>query len=204
MAVCWSCDRGLNQQASGATLLDPCPHCGALQPIPAVVDHFHVLGLPRRMGQDRKDLDRAFRQRSKTVHPDRFRDRSALERKLALEHTTRVNEAYRVLKDPRRRAEYMLSLHGIDLGTEEQRTQDPELLMAMMERTEAIDAADTPQTLEQQAAALKAESKAHLARAEAFFDRSEGSLDQVRTGLEHNRYLVRLLERVEGRLENMT
>lgn len=155
------------------------------------------------MALGRSEIDRAFRVRSRAVHPDRFRDKGSVERKLALQHTTQVNEGYRVVKDPRRRAEYLVALAGHDLGSEDKRTEDPELLMAMMERTESIDASRTPDALESAIRGLKAEGKAHLEAAEAFFDRGEGELSDVIRRLEHNRYLVRLLERAEARLEDM-
>jgi molecular chaperone HscB len=208
MTICWSCDRdpsgsGVAANNSEASPQLLCVHCGALQPPSPDGTSFDALGLPRSMGLTRAQVEKAFRTVSRTVHPDRFRAKSAVERRLALEHTTRVNEGYRILKVPRRRAEYLLSLAGHDLGSEEQRTEDSELLMAMMERTEAIDAARDVGSLEKAIADLQSESRAHLETARAYFDDGVGELSDVIRRLEHNRYLVRLLERAEARLEDM-
>ncbi len=106
-------------------------------PIPVVaVDHFSVLGVPRRWHQDAADLERAYKDRARQVHPDKFARADATARRTALTQAVAVNDAWRVLKDPVRRAEYLLGLWGTP-GIE--KTPVPQsLLMDVLERREAL------------------------------------------------------------------
>ncbi len=118
---------------------------------------------------------------------------------MALEHTTAVNQAFQTLKDDRRRAEYLLRQQGIDIGSEEHRTSDPELLMEMMTLTESIDTVGSPTDLDRQRERLEHQKAEILRRATAFFDDAVGTRESVARDLERLRYLERLGERVEGR-----
>src|SRR5687768_14252205 len=135
---CWSC----GAERSDASF---CTTCGKIQPVPQRKTYFDALGLPRRMGIDRSEIEKGFREISQKVHPDRYGRASPIERRLALEHTTWVNDAYRVLRDPRARAEYLLQLEGVTVGGEEERANDPELLMSMMELQEQASTGDLKQ-----------------------------------------------------------
>jgi molecular chaperone HscB len=108
-ATCWSCG------AARAPTDALCPSCGKVQP-PAggtARDKFAVLGLPRSFELDAGQLDEHFRTLSRKLHPDRFARASAKERRFSLEQTTLLNDAYRTLQDPARRAEHLLELRGI-------------------------------------------------------------------------------------------
>lgn len=153
------------------------------------------------MGLERSALDRAFRERSKQVHPDRF-PKDAPERRLALAHTERVNQAYKALKDARLRAEHLLELSGAVVAGETERTEDPEFLMAMLEKQEAVEAADEDR-LEELADEAKRRRGTLLGRAEAFFDQGQGDVDEVKRALVELRYVRRLLERIEARFEEL-
>ncbi len=106
---CWSCQR----EAGDA---ETCAACGALQPPQLAADHFHVLGLPRRFDVDLKAAEARFRALSREIHPDRFATADPRARKFSLQRTVQLNEAWKVLKDPIRRAEYLLSLDGWQVG----------------------------------------------------------------------------------------
>jgi len=77
-------------------------------------NHFELFGLPARYRVDPGALDAAYRKLQTEVHPDRFAGASDADKRLALQASARVNEAYRALKDPVQRAQYLLSLKGID------------------------------------------------------------------------------------------
>lgn len=196
MADCWSCGAERGEAAF-------CTTCGRIQPLSGRLDDFSRLGLPRTMRLDRAVLDRAFREASKLVHPDRFPRERPEERRLALAHTEKVNEAYKRLKDPRIRAEYLLSLDGVDVAEETERTEDPAFLLAMLEKQEEVEAAPD----EARIADLKAETRArydHLLKlAERYFDDGEGDRDGVRAALSELRYLRRLLDQIALREEEL-
>ena len=106
---CWRC-----QQRTG---LSPfCLTCEAPQPLTADVDHFVVLGLPRRLDLDPADLERRYHDASRRVHPDRHQTGSERERGLSLAASAALNRAYRTLRDPVARGRYWLELHGDAIG----------------------------------------------------------------------------------------
>jgi molecular chaperone HscB len=99
-------------------------------------NHFELFGLPERFRLDVAALDAAYRRLQSDVHPDRHASGSDADRRLALQASARVNAAYRALREPVTRAEYLLSLHGID-ATRETDTQLPlDFLERQLERRE--------------------------------------------------------------------
>ena len=121
-----------------------CGVCGAVQP-PGPADHFARLGLARGFAVDTADLERRYFALQRKLHPDRFAGRPATERALSMQHSTALNEAYGVLANPLRRAEYLLSLLGVTVNAETgNRATDPEVLAeAMEDREAAMEAGDT-------------------------------------------------------------
>jgi len=75
------------------------------------------------------------------VHPDRFAHAGDAERRASLQWTTRVNEAFHVLKNPVARAKHLLELHGVDVAFETNTAMPAEFLMQQMELREALEAA---------------------------------------------------------------
>ena len=102
---------------------------------------FDLFGLPPAFRFDGAALDRAYRQLQTEVHPDRFAGGSDAEKRLALQSSARVNEAYRALKNPVQRAQYLLKLHGVDAIGETDTALPLEFLERQLERREqAADA----------------------------------------------------------------
>lgn len=75
-------------------------------------DHFERLGLPRRFSLDEAEVERQYLARSREVHPDFFQAGAAAEQRASLELSAALNEAYATLRDPFRRAEYLLQIEG--------------------------------------------------------------------------------------------
>jgi molecular chaperone HscB len=109
--ACWSCSIGHND----STLF--CPHCSKIQPPPGG-DFFQVFGLPRGFEIDLPALELDFHRLSRKVHPDRFARAGENERQWSLADTALLNDAYRTLKDPLYRTEYLLKLEGAEIGEE--------------------------------------------------------------------------------------
>jgi len=80
--------------------------------------HFDLFGLQPAFAVDEVRLERAYREIQSRVHPDRFAHAGDAERRASLQWTTRVNEAYRALKNPVQRASHLLELHGVDVAFE--------------------------------------------------------------------------------------
>ena len=101
-------------------------------------NYFDLFGLPTRFRFDPTTLDVAYRALQREVHPDRFAAAGDVERRLALQSSARVNEAYRALKDPVARARYLLSLHGVDQRDETDNALPVDFLERQLERREAV------------------------------------------------------------------
>jgi molecular chaperone HscB len=104
-------------------------------------DHFSLFGLPRAQGVDVDRLDVLYRDIQARVHPDKHAHLSDSEKRMAMQWTTHVNEAYQTLKDPLKRARYLLHLSGHDVGLESNTAMPAEFLMAQMELRETVAAA---------------------------------------------------------------
>jgi molecular chaperone HscB len=109
--ACWSCAVAHNE----STLF--CPHCSKIQPPPGG-DYFLVFSLEQRLNLDLAALEHEFHRLSRKVHPDRFARAGENERQWSLADTALLNDAYRTLKDPLRRTEYLLKLKGAEIGEE--------------------------------------------------------------------------------------
>jgi molecular chaperone HscB len=122
-----------------------CSACGKVQPVTPGTTLFDVLGLPRGVDVDKAELERAYRERSLRLHPDRAGKDDARERRLAVERTALLNEAYKTLRAPERRAFYLLKLHGLDLLKEEARAVSvpPPVLEEVLDLREQLHAART-------------------------------------------------------------
>ena len=81
-------------------------------------NHFELFGLVPGYALEPERLERAYLEIQARIHPDRFAHAGDAERRASMQWTTRVNEAYRTLKDPVERARYLLELKGVDVAFE--------------------------------------------------------------------------------------
>jgi molecular chaperone HscB len=105
--------------------------------------HFDLFDLPQTFAVDQQKLDDAYRTVQAQVHPDRFAAAGDAQKRIAMQWATHANEAYQTLRDPLKRARYMLSLRGVDVDAANNTAMEPAFLMQQMEWRENIeDAAD--------------------------------------------------------------
>jgi molecular chaperone HscB len=109
--ACWSC----SVEHSTTALF--CPHCSKIQPPPGGT-YFAVFGLSPHLNIDLPALETEFHRLSRKLHPDRFARASEQEKQWSLADTALLNDAYRTLKEPLRRTEYLLKLEGAEIGEE--------------------------------------------------------------------------------------
>jgi len=102
------------------------------------LDPFETLGVEPAFALDLAVLEQRHRDLSRALHPDRHASSGAAERRMALGRAIEVNEAFRILKDPVRRAEALLARRGIASGEGKEPPASPALLMEVMERREAL------------------------------------------------------------------
>ena len=103
-----------------------CPQCERILTLARHGDYFSFFGLPRKLTIDVQDLDERFRALSRQFHPDYFYTASSQERLASLERSSYLNDAYRVLKQPLDRAEYLLKVEGLPgVGQHQDATEMP-------------------------------------------------------------------------------
>jgi len=160
-----------------------------------------VLGLPPTHRIDRQLLERVYLERSASVHPDRFTGAAAAEQRQAMERASALNQAYRTLRDPVLRAEYLVKLGGIDLDSSDPHEGAPNpgqaFLLDMIARREQLDEARQAGTAALEHMRDQVEQEAHRA-----FERALEALEACETQraahqLVARRYLQRLLEEID-------
>src|SRR3954447_5228047 len=137
---CWSCSQGL------ALSEHFCSRCGKVQPTRSMT-HFEFFGLRKKLNIEEQQLQKDFYALSRKLHPDVYARATGNEQEWSLQKTSQLNDAYRTLKDPITRTQYLLSLEGIQLeeqsksatdaarqsGEEKKQAVPPELLEEVFE-----------------------------------------------------------------------
>jgi molecular chaperone HscB len=106
---------------------------------PETVDYFVIFGLPRKLWIEMDGLEKKFLQLSWKLHPDNFVNATERERELSLEKSSQLNDAYRVLRDPVARVEYLLGIEGTRKEGQHKQQAPPELLEEVFELNESLD-----------------------------------------------------------------
>jgi len=130
-------------------------------------DDFTLFGLPQRFALDRAALDQQWRDLQAQVHPDKFASEGTAAQRVAMQWAVRVNEAYRRLKEPLTRAQYLCELQGAPIQAENNTAMPAAFLMHQMSWREALDdahTADAVEALGDEVAAFEKQLVADIAR----------------------------------------
>jgi molecular chaperone HscB len=112
-----------------------------MMPLDFQQDFFSIFNVSLSFQIDTDALERNYRALQAQVHPDKFAHLSESERRVSMQWSTRVNEAYQTLRKPVDRARYLLSLHGVETQEETNTAMPLDFLMQQMEWREAIEEA---------------------------------------------------------------
>jgi len=104
-SMCWHCQ----SEVAGEYF---CDRCVKVQPVSKDTDYFTCFGFPRRLTIDQQKLEAKFYELSRAFHPDFYQNKSETERAISLGNAATLNTAYRTLRDPIERAEYLLDLEA--------------------------------------------------------------------------------------------
>jgi molecular chaperone HscB len=104
-SMCWHCQ----SEVSGEYF---CDRCVKVQPVSKELDYFTCFGFPRRLSIDQQKLETKFYELSRAFHPDFYQNKSDAEQTISLGNSAMLNTAYRTLRDPIQRAEYLLDLEA--------------------------------------------------------------------------------------------
>jgi molecular chaperone HscB len=102
-------------------------------------DYFAVFGLPRKLWIEMNALEQKFLRLSWKLHPDNFVKASPEEREVSLKRSSELNDAYRTLRDPVARVEYLLAIEGARKEGQTKQQAPPELLEEVFELNESLD-----------------------------------------------------------------
>jgi molecular chaperone HscB len=200
-AGCWQCGTPAEHDLF-------CRYCNSLQK--PRLDYYRFFGLERKLDLDEADLKRRFYDLSRLLHPDRYTRKPATERQFSLEATAILNDAYRVLRDPVARAEYVLKQSGFEAPGPRSKSVAPELLEEVFELNVALeelrdgDESARPQLVaaRDRFASLREGIDRELAALFARYDASpdESVLGEIRGQLDRRRYIQNLMAEVEKEL----
>jgi molecular chaperone HscB len=136
-SMCWHCQ----SEVSGEYF---CERCVKVQPVSKEADYFTCLGFPRRLTIDPHKLEAKFYELSRAFHPDFYQNKSETEQAISLSNAATLNTAYRTLRDPIQRAEYLLAIEAG--AVKEIRTSPPadlfEEILELQDTLEAYRASD--------------------------------------------------------------
>jgi molecular chaperone HscB len=151
-----------------------------------MVDPFETLGIAPTFEVDLKVVEKRYRELARVLHPDRHLGSSPGERRMNLGKAVEVNEAWRLVRNPIRRAEALLRRHGVAIEEGKEPKADPEFLMEMMEQREALSearGAGDPAAVERLAGAIRTREKDVTSRiAEAFAAATPGGATPLSGG----------------------
>ncbi len=164
--VCWNC----HERSLGTHF---CSSCGKLLQLPQAVDYFALFEMPRQLWIEMNGLEQKFLQLSWKLHPDNFVNATETERELSLKHSSELNDAYRTLRDPVGRVEYLLGIEGARREGEHKQQAPPELLEEVFELNESLDELREAKASGSDLAALKS----RLESAEKAFQQKLGEVD---------------------------
>jgi molecular chaperone HscB len=186
-----------------------CPQCTKILSISRHGDYFSFVGLPRKLNVDLNDLEQRFRGLSRQFHPDYFFNAPPIERRASLERSSFLNDAYRTLKNPVSRLEYLLQLEGMAARSPEEASKQvpPDLLEEVFALNEELDEIRDMRASGEPAEALKTrlerarkpiEEKraAHEAQLDDLFAKWDALLDRGAPDAERRPVLEALRERV--------
>jgi molecular chaperone HscB len=130
--VCWNC----HERTVGTHF---CPGCGKVLQLPQHSDYFAMFEMPRKLWVEMAALEQKFLQLSWKLHPDNFVNATAEEREISLKRSSELNDAYRTLRDPVARVEYLLAIEGARQEGKTKQQAPPELLEEVFELNESLD-----------------------------------------------------------------
>ena len=163
------------------------------------MNYFERLGQPRQHTLDRDALERAYLERAAAAHPDRVTSDDVSLKRAAMEASAAINEAYRTLRDPVKRAEYLVKLGGRDLDVTDPEVGAPQMpqafLVEMIEHRDQLAEAHADGSLDALRDAVEAREAAALAQAIEALE--SGDNEAAARHLVVRRYLQRLLGEID-------
>ena len=163
---------------------------------------FELFGLTQKFKQDRTAVDTRWKELQREAHPDRFAAQGSSAKRVAMQWSVRINQAYQRLKEPLTRAAYLCELGGVPVNAENNTAMPSSFLMQQIEWREALDEADTIEVIEKITLQTKQYVREQLLKIEQAIDADNDLI----TAVEHVRSLMfveRFAVEVDARLDHL-
>lgn len=166
------------------------------------MNYFELFNIPTSFDVDLSLLSETYQKLQRLTHPDKFASASEQDKLVAIQKNSQVNDAYSVLKTPLSRAEYILSLRGIDLQHEQQTIKDTAFLMQQMEwreqlaeMDEQVEPLDVLESLEDE---IKQVIKGDLMQLQGLLESAEPTAElQAADKIRQLKFLYKMLAEIE-------
>src|SRR3954452_24086955 len=183
--------------------------------MPSSPNFYDFFGIERKLTLDEAALQKRFYELSRQWHPDRFSRKGAEETAKAVENTSLINDGYRTLRDPVKRAEYLLTEEGFPIGEQRSRDVPPELLEEVFELNMALeelksgdqDARPQLESARKNFESMRTATDTELRKLFATYDASDAqsetakqALHEIRGVLNRRRYIENLIRDVDRTL----
>ncbi|CAE6457938.1 unnamed protein product [Rhizoctonia solani] len=193
--TCPSCNRPL------PTRLPICPACSHIAPLPSSTNYYSLFDLPENTYKlDTKDLRNRFLKTQRLTHPDAWSAKPEKDKAAAANYSSFVNKGYETLKSPLKRAEYLLSLRGVEMG-ETDSLEDQHFIMEIMDSRENVEVAETRDDLESLLEDNNAQVQDEINTISNAFDR--GYLQTAKEASIRLKYRLGVQDSINARLHNM-
>jgi molecular chaperone HscB len=170
--------------------------------------YYELFQLPVSFEIDLDALSERYRRLQSSVHPDKFANAGDGERRLSMQQSARINDAFQTLKNPLRRARYLLQLNGVDMSVDTDTAMDPQFLMQQMELREALEALNNSANPAEDLLALTTDIDATIAgiiqELKNSFNAGTGlDLSAARDGVRRLQFMTRLQEEAHNLEETL-
>lgn len=197
--LCWSCKEEVGEGPF-------CGNCVKIQPLEEISDYFALFDIKPRFDIDIADLQKPFIELSKKMHPDFYGRMSDSEKIIARDNTAYLNSAYNVLKDPIKRADYLLSL--LAENTKSNPTPPQDLFDEILEAGELLMndelSAEEFEQLQNTRNEFKNRQQEIIASLAGQFDKlaeqGNGAKTEIENRLNNIKYLRTIIKRIDQRL----
>jgi molecular chaperone HscB len=163
---------------------------------------FDLFGLPEQFSQDASAIDARWKELQRQAHPDKFAAQGAAAQRVAMQWSVRINEAYRRLKDPLRRAAYLCELRAAPIAAESNTAMPKAFLMEQMAWREALDEAHSETDLDALQETLDHSRRDVLARIESALDH-DGDAAEAASQVRALMFIERFGQDVQARFDSI-
>lgn len=202
MSICTHCKNEINSFI--------CDRCSSLNDIDENSSYFHLFFNEERLSYSLNDLEKRYYQLQKRIHPDLFRNASNEQKSLSAHYSEKINDAFKILKDPIRKAKYYADFHGIYQLSDKIPIEVIDDIFDIQELLQSPELSENEiQELERYQKKFKEIQKNNIAEIDSLFkklDQQESNEDDknlLNIIINKSAYLKRILAQIEDKIDEL-